>query len=76
VTLDFCQTLVHKETGFLFSDEIDFQHKAQILLHDKSTRTLMGKNGHLFAQNFSWLSLAKEQETYYKKVADLAKCHQ
>jgi glycosyltransferase involved in cell wall biosynthesis len=40
----------------------------ELLLKDANLRDRLGKNGYLWAQNFTWEKVAKIQEDFYREV--------
>ena len=49
-------TIIDGETGFLYQpqDRSDFQEKLEILIRDRSLRSLMGTKAKKIAQQWSW----------------------
>lgn len=62
------QTVISKETGFLFSDRDEFLRCCLKIIKDSRLREKMSSNAKKFAKNFSWDKLAAEQEKFYFEI--------
>ncbi len=64
------ETIINNKTGYLLkSNDVSLLAKTIYKLwHNKKLQLKLGKNAKIFAKNFQWSVVAKEQLTFYNKI--------